>query len=309
MLDAKEISYVLAVADARNFSKAASHLHISQPSLSQYIQKIETDVGFPLFDRNKRPLVLTDIGEEYVKAARDFSQQRREFEQQIEDMMQLRHGHVSIGIVSQRGVYLLPKIIPIFKKAYPGIEVSLLERNSGEELEEALLQGEVDLIITSLPLYSGKLNHQVITKEKLLLAIPPSYPAEEYCVRENGRRKIRMERFAKEPFILMPPKMKLRTLADAVCGAAGFMPNVILETYNIYTAQHMVTEGLGVTFLFDTLRLGGKYRVAPTYIPFDDDALTTPLVIATANCNYTKKATCAFIDTLKNFYKHPENFS
>lgn len=303
MLDFKEIKYVLAVAETKNFSKAAELLHISQPSLSQYVKKIEDEIGLQIFDRSKKTVILTEIGSEYVRTARLMLRQQKELKQKLEDIMDLKRGHLSIGIVSQRGVYLLPKIIPLFQKKYPGIKISLIERNSGYELEEALVRGEIDLIISSLPLYNDNIAYEIITEEKLYIAIPPHYDINDYIFTDkNNITQVAMEKFISEKFILMPVKMKLRKLADKLCARAGFSPDVILETYNIYTAQHMVAEGLGVTFVFETLILRDIYKTRPNYIPFHEKNFSVPLVIAISNFEYANKASQAFIALVKEIY-------
>lgn len=305
MLDFREIKYVLAVADTQSFSKAAELLYISQPSLSQYIQGIEKNIGLQLFDRRKKPISLTRAGFEYVKTARLMLHNQKELMRKLEDMSNLKVGQLSIGIVSQRGVYFLPKVIPLFKEKYPGIEIKLFERNSGYELEDALVRGKVDLIIVSLPLYNSNIYYETITEEKLYLAIPPEYDIDRFTrIDKNKKRGILLENFSKEQFILMPNKMKLRKLANTLCSSAGFIPNIILETYNIYTAQHMVAEGLGVTFLYETLIFHDNYKKRPIYIPFQEKTLSVPLVLASSRYELSN-ATQAFISLVKEIYSNP----
>lgn len=303
MLDFRELIYITTVAETKNFSQAAARLKISQPSLSQYIQKVEEEIGSPLFDRSRRPMILTTVGEEYISTARKFIMEKKELEQKLDDLMNLRRGHISIGIISQRGTYLLPKVLPLFKNTYPEIEISLLEENSGYKLEKALIHGDVDVIISSLPLYHDDICYEVLTNEKLYIAIPPYYDVARYSlIDKEGNIGVNLQNLRNESFIMMPQKMKLRTVAEKVCKASGFTPKVILETYNIYTAQQLVTAGFGVAFLMETLKLGDAYRVTPLYLPILDKSLEMPLVISTGNHKYVNHATRAFIALIKEQY-------
>ena len=124
-MELRQFTYVDMVATCGSFTKAAAKLFISQPALSNYIGKIEEDLGVQLFDRSSTSLTLTYAGEQYLKHARVILGQMDEMDKKIRDITQNMKGKLRLGFPSERIIYMLPLILAPLKTKYPGIDVEV----------------------------------------------------------------------------------------------------------------------------------------------------------------------------------------
>jgi DNA-binding transcriptional LysR family regulator len=149
-MNLKQFRYVLTLADEGSFSRAAEALNIRQPSLSQYIKKVEREVGMELFDRSGGDVRLTDAGRAYIDIGRKMLDLEHQLEGRFSDLSSFKSGTISIGISAHRSVALMPPIVAAFKSLYPGITLRIVERYRAD-LMDAAEHGEFDLVITTLP--------------------------------------------------------------------------------------------------------------------------------------------------------------
>lgn len=173
----KELIYVKTIIEEKSISKAARKLYITQPSLSQAIQRIEESIGTELFVRTTHGLILTYAGERYYQLASNILKMLEDFEIEISDINNLRTGRVNIGITNHLATYVLPMVLPEFKKMCPFIDVYVMEKNS-TELENSLLLGEVDFAIMHEPrkINNLQLNFESLLQDPFLLALAPNHP-------------------------------------------------------------------------------------------------------------------------------------
>lgn len=174
-MNTKKLKYVQVLASEGSFSKAADVLNISQPSLSQYIRKIENQLGIDLFDRTNGCVKLTDAGEIYIQTGRKILEIEHHMEEQFTDLMYYKTGSFIIGTAPYRAASMMPVIASEFKKSYPGIHLVIREGTTSE-LEEKMLQGEYDLCLTLSPVDARFFNYEKVVEEELLLAVPATFP-------------------------------------------------------------------------------------------------------------------------------------
>ena len=129
-MDYKQYDYILTVAEEKSISKAAKKLFISQPSLSQYINRIEKHLGVNLFDRSTTPLELTYEGELFIETALKIKQLNEQLKKKFDDITELKSGRLNIGLTPSKANNPLPIILPCFKKNYPNIELIITEASS-----------------------------------------------------------------------------------------------------------------------------------------------------------------------------------
>lgn len=146
MIDEHEWRSVLQVAKDGTFSAAAKHLYISQPSLSQCIKKVETELGVRLFDRSQTPLALTTAGEIYVRQAKEILRIRQALVQEVADLSELRTGSLTIGSSRTRSACFLIDPLVAFHRQYPGIQLAIKEAPV-RTLEEYAAAGTVDFAL------------------------------------------------------------------------------------------------------------------------------------------------------------------
>lgn len=182
-MNLKQFRYVLTLADEGSFSRAAETLNIKQPSLSQYIKKIEKEVGMELFDRSGGDVRLTDAGIAYIDVGRKMLDLEHQLEGRFSDLAAYKSGTISIGISAHRSVALMPPIVASFKSLYPGITLRIVEKRRGELLDSAE-HGEFDLVITTLPINTDLFNYEIIFVEENVVATK-----EELKAADDGNRK------------------------------------------------------------------------------------------------------------------------
>ena len=120
-MDVKYLNYILAIAKKKNMTRAAEELYVSQSSLSQYLAKLEQEIGTPLFFRSKGELSLTPAGELYVKAAKQVIEIQKNLYREISGLDQ--RGHITVGVTSLFALKMLSEIIPEFKRQYPYVTI------------------------------------------------------------------------------------------------------------------------------------------------------------------------------------------
>lgn len=174
-MNVKQFEYVLTLAREGSFSKAAEVLNISQPSLSQYVKKIEREVGFELFDRANGEVRVTDAGRVYIDTGRKILELERSMEAELSDIAEYKSGSLIIGAAPYRAAAMLPRIAKEFQRRYPGMHL-VVKEGTTSELSEGMEHGEFDFALTLSPVDKKKFDYDEIAEEELTLAVPRSYP-------------------------------------------------------------------------------------------------------------------------------------
>ncbi|WP_371372866.1 LysR family transcriptional regulator [Sporomusa aerivorans] len=295
-MDFRQLQYILQVAEERSFSKAAQKLYIAQPSLSQFIHKLEQRLGIQLFDRSSSPLRLTFAGELYVETAKRILDLKDLLSQQIDDIAELKKGRLTIGISPFRSAYILPSILLAFQQKFPGIEIILIEANF-TELESYASNGTTDLSIMTLPIREDLFAYTPLLSEELVLALPPHHPAQarghNATWDQNPRPRMDLTELHKDPFIVLGQRLHQTTIE--LCRQAGFEPRIILETKSAEAAHAFVAAGVGVAFIPDTFVLFSNMSERPLYFSVNDPLPTRKLVAAYRAGKYLPRAAQEFI--------------
>lgn len=152
-----QLEYVLAVHKFGHFAKAAESCHVTQPTLSMQIQKLEEDLGIVIFDRSKKPILLTEVGKKVVAQIQSIL-----FEvKKIESIIATNHstetaGELTVAIIPTVAPYLLPRLLPVLEKSYPSIRLNLKEMQT-DRIIEALNNDEIDVGLLATPLSQAKI--------------------------------------------------------------------------------------------------------------------------------------------------------
>ena len=173
--------------------------------MSQCIKKVEIEIGVELFDRRTSPLTLTFAGGLYIKKAKQIQTIQQDLLSQIEDLSDLKRGHLKIGTSYSRPASLLTRLFPEFRMRFPGIDISLVEGTT-TELQEYAASGMTDLSFVYLPLKNEELIYEHIVDEEILLALPANHPISQKFSQQEQTipfPKVSFAAFANEPFIVM----------------------------------------------------------------------------------------------------------
>ena len=254
MIDEHEWRSVLQVAKDGTFSAAAKHLYISQPSLSQCIKKVETELGVRLFDRSQTPLALTTAGEIYVRQAKEILRIRQALVQEVADLSELRTGSLTIGSSRTRSACFLIDPLVAFHRQYPGIQLAIKEAPV-RTLEEYAAAGTVDFALLYDSSLRADFDSVELCRERTMLALPKSHPLARAYAEDDmqGFPRISFAAMDGEPFIRLQPRRQMAEVYDKLCKDSGAEPHVIFEANSIIEASELCAAGLGATLVTDML--------------------------------------------------------
>lgn len=301
-MNLREQEYMCIVAKLASISKAAEFLHISQPSLSQFVQRVEREFGYEIFDRSHKMLTLTREGEEYIRICSNIIQAEQELKRRIDDLSNLKSGYVSIGVSSQRSRYLMPDLLKKFLDQYPNIKLNIRETLTTDELEKLTLRRELDLFFSTLPLHKDGFDIEHIADDNLILALPSSIKI-PFANGQISYKKFTsfLSSLSDVNFILHPYSMKLGRLSYKLFNDIDFQPKLFFETTNADLALGMVSRGLGATFIFrSAVNFFSTAVHSVQYIQVPSEKYTVPFVIGFAKNAYLSNAARAFIAMCKS---------
>ncbi len=296
------LKYFLTAVEEMNITRAANKLYISQQALSSHIGKLERELNVKLFNRSPN-LSLTQAGRRMVEYAKQAGTLEREINQMAKDAVSDQIGELRVGISHTCGRAILPSILPRFRKAYPLMDVKLVEDVSST-MEEALRKGDLDLMIDFTTAEREGMVQEKLAEERLFLVVPKPLLIENYsacldAIISECDRNLDLFLFERFPFILLNKGNRVRTVIDSYMEQSGFKPQVVLETENIETAYELASRGMGVTvypelFLWCIPRPSQEERTVE-FFPFRTPETTGTLVIAHMKEHYQTKAAENFI--------------
>ena len=302
-MEFRQFRYMLKIAEEGTLSLAAKKLYISQPSLSQLLAAQEKKIGAPLFDRGGTRLTPTAVGKLYLETARSIIALDEAFHQQVDDCVRGAAGDVTLGLTQFRSTHLLAPMLPAFRAKYPKITLHLRE-DTTYRLEELAEAGETDCIISLLPINEHRFDHDVLFKERLLLALPPAHPLCASLGLCPGVRKnmpsVSLEALRETSFLLMHREQKLHDTLFSLCEAAGFLPRITLETRSMNTAHALAGAGLGAAILPETLIAAAPPAQPPCYAAIEGDPHRT-IILARTKKRYLPRAVDIFREELQAF--------
>ena len=234
-----QLEYFLEAARQRNFTRAASRLHLAQAALSEQIRKLESELGAPLFHRGRRESVLTAAGEALRQHAEALIDRANAARRAVQEIAGLRGGSLAIGAIPSVSACLLPSAIKTFRNRHPAVELAIVERTS-EAVAQWVESGRVEFGIVQLPAAGGSFDEQLLFTEPFVALVAKDHPAAK-------QRSISLAKLSEEHFVLY--KGRARTTALAACRAAGFEPRIACESSELETVRSLVAAGLGIAIL------------------------------------------------------------
>lgn len=242
-----ELRYIVAVAREHHFGRAAKNCHVSQPTLSVAIKKLEEELGIAIFERGTNEISLSPIGERIVQQAQLTLESADSIKQLAQHGKNQLAGPLRIGAIYTIGPYLYPELIPLLRKAAPEMPL-VVEENYTSVLTEKLKRGELDVILIALPFKEQGIVVQPLYVEPFVVLLPSSHPL-------TSRKTINSKLLEEENVLLLGHGHCFRDHVLDACpacipkpGLEGDMPHTV-EGSSLETIRHMVVSGLGVTVL------------------------------------------------------------
>ena len=245
-MELHQLRYFVAVAQAGNFSRAAERCHVSQPSLSQQILKLERQLGQPLFSRLGRRAVLTDAGRLLLDRAMTILANVDDAERRLRTSDPLHGGRLAIGAIPTIAPFVLPPTLQTFIKRCPEVELTVRE-DVTSQLIPAVVEGELDLAIVALPIVDEHLEAEPLLTEALLLTVPPKHPLAR-------RRRVTVADLVGERFILLGEMHCLGEQVLNFCRAHECQPQIACRSAQIGTIQSLIALGQGISLLPEVAR-------------------------------------------------------
>ena len=245
-MNLKQFRYVLTLADEGSFSRAAEILNIKQPSLSQYVKKVEKEVCMELFDRSGGDVRLTDAGRAYIDIGRKMLDLEHQLEGRFSDLAAYKSGTISIGISAHRSVALIPPIVASFKSLYPGITLRIVEKRRAELLDSAE-HGDFDLVITTLPVNTDLFKYEVVFIEENVVATKEELKAAED---ENRRFPVIVASTLNQmPFAMLNEDHLMQRELEDLIKTKDLKLKKEVECTSLEALVEMVKIGIGAAFI------------------------------------------------------------
>ena len=251
-MELHQLRYLVAVADNRSFTAAAELCHVSQPTLSHQIKKLEEEVGEPLLQRRKKGAYLTPLGERVYRHAHDILKNVESVQQAASAFSHSVQGLLKIGVIPTIAPYLLPGLLRLSQKRHPGINFQITEEPT-EHLLASLGNGALDLAILSPPIANDHVQTQDLFEDEFLLALP-----ENHSLLKSG--DISLRRLRELPMILMNDAHCLRGQTISFCHRVGFAPKVFIQSSQLDTVLAMVETGQGISLVPAMARKAFRHR-------------------------------------------------
>ncbi|MFK5708035.1 MULTISPECIES: LysR family transcriptional regulator [Lysinibacillus] len=240
-MDIKQLHYFIAVSEQMNFSKAAERLHISQPSLSNAIKKLEQEIGSPLLERNTRNLQLTEAGELLFERAKVIVKNMEVLKIEMNEVIVHGTRDITIGVMESIK-HWLPKVIANYKKDYPQMKFHLVDILGSKRVKKSLKSYKTHVIITNQLMDDPELEVQTLYEERLVAVLPLHHPLAQ-------KDTITISDICEEPFIISTEGFQTRRDILTSFEQAGKSINIQFEIERFETAVSLVREHLGVTIL------------------------------------------------------------
>lgn len=243
-MELRQLAYFVAVAEERNFTRAARRIPIAQPAISQQIRRLETELGEMLFVRDRRGIRLTPAGEVLLPHARAMLADAEHAREAVVALSGLLTGRLAFGFVQPLTDQRLPGLLGAFHREHPGIELRLIEDET-DALLAALATGELDAALIGLGRYDRPppdAESVLIAREPVVVVIHPQHPLAR-------RGSIPLRALRDEPMVTLTSASKKRSTLEAACRAAGFAPRVVAETSDIRVVIELAAEQIGVAVL------------------------------------------------------------
>jgi LysR family hydrogen peroxide-inducible transcriptional activator len=291
-MEIHQLKYFVAIVETGGFSRAAERCNVSQPSLSQQIQKLERELGGRLFDRLGRGVVLTEAGQNLLPRARAILAELKEIEVGLADSIRAGHGRLAVGFIPTVAPYLLPGVLQNMAEKYPHAELSVHEDLTDNLLQD-LVSGKLDVGIMSTPINNKHIRTEDLFSEPLLVASSRHH--------EFAHAMIQVKELEAFPFIALSEVHCLGEQVHSFCYQQDVNLEIVCHTTQLSTVGSCVALGLGVSLvphMFAACDASGEieYRRVRAPVP------SRKIVAATHKNRSESLLGRAFIELVKDEY-------
>lgn len=267
-MNLRDLAYLVAAAETEHFGQAAARCHVSQPTLSGQIRKLEDTLGVALFERSHRTVVLTDVGRDISIHARGILDQVRQLQAVAQSRQNPLAGDIRIGIIPTLCAYLLPHLIQPLRDRYPDLQPSFFEEPT-DVLLQRLRTHQIDAAVLATEHGDDDLNSSDLFDEPLLLALAPEHPlAAERAVAASALPEVPILTLADGHCLAQRVRDVLNTTSDAPQPVSDF------RATSLETVLQLVAAGHGATLVPALAMLhAGRDNSRLAFRPLQSEAL------------------------------------
>jgi LysR family hydrogen peroxide-inducible transcriptional activator len=240
-MEIHQLRYFCAVAETGSFSRAAEQSHVSQPSLSQQILKLEDELGARLFDRLGRSVRLTELGKTFLPRARAVLRELEAAKGDVVEGKEFVGGPVTVGVIPTVAPYFLPPRLTAFSRKFPQVRLTVVEEITPVLLDR-LRAGTIDVAILALPIRGHEFGAVPLLTERLFAALPKKHKL-------KTRPSVSLKDLRAEPFLLLRDGHCFRDTAVAACDRARLHPRIVFESGQFSSLLSMVGAGMGISIV------------------------------------------------------------
>jgi DNA-binding transcriptional LysR family regulator len=237
----RQLRVFVEVAAQGSVSRAAEALHLTPPAVSMQLKEIESQVGLPLFDRGGRRLALSTAGEYFVVHAKRLLAALKDAENAMARFKKLESGVLTVGMVST-AKYFVPRLLALFRKEHPGVDVRLVVANNREQLIVLMQSGEVDLSVMGRPPKEIATRAEAFAAHPMVFVCPPGHP-----LLRLGHAPV--SALGPYPFIVREQGSGTRAAMQQFFAEHRFEPQITMEMSSNETIKQAVMADMGVSFL------------------------------------------------------------
>jgi LysR family hydrogen peroxide-inducible transcriptional activator len=269
-MEIHQLRYFVAVAQERHFQRAAERVHISQPTLSQQIQKLERELGVLLVERSPRQVKLTAEGEKFLSHAISILETMEKAAAEVHQDKGDLSGRVQLGVIPTIGPYLLPPVIRRLRKDAPGIVLELHDLTTSSLIQH-LKEGRIQMGLLALPIQDKSIASQSIGNEPFFLAVPEDH-------RLARKRQVTTRDFSEDHLLVLQEGHCFRQQSLEYCKLASNSPRIIFQGSSLSSVMRLTAAGEGLTFVPKIAALP-KENPGLKFIPFVSPAPTRDIGI------------------------------
>ncbi|MFB5267580.1 LysR family transcriptional regulator [Paenibacillus enshidis] len=283
-----QLQYFLKVARMEHMTEAARSLHVTQSSLSKTIQRLEEDLGAPLFDRAGRKLRLNEFGNKFLRRAERALFELEQGKQEIRDLSSQGQGTLELAVTTAS---TLPNILREFRKKRPEVQYHV-QMLSTQEMITLLHRGEVDFCLSSPPVQEDDIECQIVFIDPILVAVPKGH-------RLSDRSSVSLTELRDEWFVGVKRGYGTRDLVDAICKSAGFAPKYVYEGDEPARLISLVKAEIGMAFIPGTAAIS---QDDIKYLQVEEHELVREIALLWHRSRYISRAALEFREVVVEYF-------
>ncbi len=238
-MEMHQLRYFARVADLGNVTRAAEACHVSQPSLSQQISKLERELGQPLFERLGRGVRLTEAGKMFKRYSDQILSLTEDARTRVTDDPD--SGRITLAAIPTIAPYYLPSLLTRFAKEAPKARVEIVEETTVNILR-LLAEGEIDLAVLALPIQADHVHTKTLFTEELLAVLPSGHSL-------TKKAKVGLKDLVLEPFVVLNEAHCLTGTTMSFCARHSASPLITAKSHQLLTVLELVRLGQGVSLI------------------------------------------------------------